>query len=1098
MIAWFVRNGVAANLLMFVLVLGGIASVLTAKRELFPQFSLDTVIVRVPFLGASPEEVEELVIVRVEEALQGVDGIKEINSTASEGFGSVAVTVDLGYDLSKVKDEIKTRVDAIPSFPANTERPIIEELLIQKDVIRISVFGDADEKEIKKLAERIRDELTELTEISQAAVQGVRGYEISINVSEESLRMYNLTFDQVMNAVRANSLDLPAGLIKSSGGEIQLRTKEQAYRGDEFEEIVLLTHPDGAKVYLKDVATVNDGFEESDIFTKFNGHPAAIILVREVGNENPLAISKAVYKYVEEAQETWIPDGVKLEAWSDSSFYLQGRIDMLLKNGMWGFILVLISLTIFLRPTLAFFVAIGIPVSFLATLALAPFVGITINLLSLFAFILVLGIVVDDAIVVGESVFTEYQHNGPGVDSAIKGTHLVSTPVTFAVITTMVAFIPVYLLPGTIGKFMAVIPGVVIPTLAFSLVQSKLVLPYHLTFCHVGDKHGRDKLNPLSRLQRVFSDGLERFVEVVYRPFLDKALQFRYWTVAIFVSILLFSFGLVSTGVIRFVFFPPVPSDYIFMSVQLTEGAPLAETEKALDKIETALERLRQEDIASGKIDPVKNMSVFLGYSVVSGGPNAGSFASGSNIGSIILELAKSELRDSNADEVSQKWRELVGPIPGAKRLNFLSSAAGPVGLPVDIRLTGRDFASLQAASAEIREELEKIDGLYDIRDTYSEGKSELKIKLKDNARALGLSAADLGRQVRNAFYGAEAQRIQRDKEDVRVMIRYPRSERESLGNFEDMRIVAPNGARIPISEVAELEMGIGYPVISRLDRKRVINIQAEANKAKISTNQINTAIYGNPISSNPILRANLKRIFPNLPEKMFEPPLIERIQKKYPGISTALGGEAKDMAESLPAMVGGFILVVALIYTLLAVPFRSYLQPIIVISVIPFGVAGAIIGHLWGPGFKSQDLSLLSFLGIIAMAGVVVNDSLVLVERINRLRREGMSLREAISVGGGQRFRAILLTSVTTFVGLIPILGETSLQAQFLIPMATSLAFGVLFATFITLLLVPCAYLILEDFKWLVASWWRGLIHGLRSARKPVRSRVRAKAATR
>lgn len=1049
MIAWFARNGVAANLLLLVLVIGGVAATIATKRELFPTFSLDTVIVRVPFLGASPEDVEEMVIVRIEEAIQGIDGIKEITSTAQENLGSVVVTVDRGYDIARVKDEIKTRVDAIPSFPANTERPIIEELLLQKEVIRVSVFGDADERQIKEIAERARDDLAELPEISQVVVQGARAYEISIEVSEEALRKYDLTFDQVVSAVRANSIDLPAGVIRSAGGEILLRAKEQAYTGEEFGAIALLTSPGGAEVLLRDVATVRDGFEESEIATTFNGKPAAIVLAYEVGNEDPIEISAAVYEYVERARETWLPEGIQLEAWSDSSFYLQGRIDMLLENGMWGFLLVLIVLALFLRPSMAFFVAIGIPISFLSTLAIAPLLGITINLLSLFAFILVLGIVVDDAIVISESVFTEFQANGPGVESAIRGTQIVSVPVTFAVLTTMVAFIPILLLPGMMGKFMAGVPLVVVPTLAFSLVQAKLVLPYHLSLCHVGDKSGRKKLNPLSRLQRKFSDGLERFAERRYQPLLDKAVRFRYLTVAIFLSGLILSVTLVLTGVIRFVFFPSVPSDYIFLSLEMAEGAPAAETRRALDKIDAALERLRAEAIDAGRIDPVKNKAVFYGYSVISGGPNPSAFSSSSNIGSIVLELAKSELRDSNANEVADQWRALVGELPGARRLNFMASASGPVGLPVDVRLAGRNFDELKAAALEIQEKLKDVDGLYDIRDTYSEGKDELKIRLKDHARSLGISAADLAQQVRIAFYGAEAQRVQRDKEDVKVMVRYPRETRESVAALEGMRIVAPNGARAPIAEVAEIELGEGYPSITRLDRQRVINIQAEADKSKLSTNEISKVVY-----------------------KDIVPDIVER----YPGVKVVLGGEAKDMAEARPAMLGGALLVLVLIYTLLAVPFRSYVQPLIVISVIPFGVAGAIFGHLWGPNFTTQDLSLLSFLGIIAMAGVVVNDSLVMVERTNRLREEGMPLRQAALAAGQQRFRAVILTSVTTFVGLAPILGETSLQAQFLIPMATSLAFGVLFATVITLFLVPCAYLILEDLQRLAARWWRGL----------------------
>ncbi|MBD5780007.1 efflux RND transporter permease subunit [Pelagicoccus sp. NFK12] len=1052
MIAWFTKNGVAANLMMLILAIGGLASSFTAKTELFPEFSLDMVAVRVPFLGASPEEVEELVIIRIEEALQGVNGIKEINSTASEGYGSVTVTVNKGYSVSKLKDDIKTRVDAIPSFPANTERPIVEEILIPKDVIRVSVYGDTSEIEIKKIAQRVRDELTEISGISQVSMEGVRAYELSIEVTENELRNYNLSFDQVVGAVRANSLDLPGGMIKADGGEIQLRTKEQAYDAFDFENIVLLTKPDGSRVYVKDVATVRDGLVDNDTSSFFNGKPAATILIREVGYENPLEISESVYEYVEKAAATWIPEGVTLEAWSDSSFYLRGRIDMLLENGLIGFILVLISLTIFLRPTLAFFVAIGIPVSFLATLAIGPFVGITVNLLSLFAFILVLGIVVDDAIVVGESVFTEFQKNGPGVQSAISGTHRVSTPVTFAVLTTMVAFVPIFLLPGTIGKFMGVIPFVVIPTLGFSLVQSKLVLPYHLSLCTVGDKHDREKLNPLSKLQRRFSDGLERFIENVYQPWLKRAIKWRWYTFAFFSLFFIAAVALPLSGAIRFVLFPSVPSDYIFTSLTMVEGTPVSETEKAMDRIEKALEEIRQEDLEAGLIDPVKNKLVSLGSSSSPGGPGGGGGGtSGSNVGQIVLELAKSELRDSNANDVVERWRQKVGQIPGAKRLNFQANASGPVGLPVDVQLTGRDFDKLKAASLEIQDRLKEIEGLYDIRDTYSEGKRELKISLKDNARSLGLNAADLGRQVRNAFYGAEVQRVQRDKEDVKIMVRYPRSERESLGDLENMRIVTPSGARIPIQEVADIQMGTGYPSISRLDRKRIVSVQAEADKASISTNEIKTAVYDE---------------------------ILPEVLRKYPTVTPAMGGEAKDFAESGPALIGGSLIVLVLIYMLLAIPFKSYIQPVIVIAVIPFGVGGAIVGHLYG----FQDLSILSFIGMIAMAGVVVNDSLVLVERVNSLRTSGLNLFEAVRHGGMQRFRAILLTSVTTFVGLVPILHETSLQAQFLIPMATSLAFGVAFATFITLFLVPCVYLMLEDIKWGIVTWWKGLFGGHRS----------------
>ncbi|MDG2168437.1 MAG: efflux RND transporter permease subunit [Opitutales bacterium] len=1045
MIAWFTRNGVAANLTMLIMVMGGIISLFSIKRELFPQFSLDTIVIRVPYLGASPEEVEEAVNIRIEEALQGLEGIKELRSTASEGYGAVNVVVDKGYDLRQVKEDVKTRVDAITTFPAETERPIIEEFLIQRDTIWVAIYGDADEFVLKKLSKKVRDDVVQLPGVSQAFVRGVRNYEISINVSEDKLRQYGLTFGQVMQVVQQNSLDLPAGQIKSDGGEILLRTKEQAYRGADFEELVLLSRSDGTLVRLVDVAQIDDGFEDLTIVSEFNGKPASLVLIREVGAESPLNISDQIYKYVEDSKETWVPEGIELEAWGDSAFYLKDRLNLLLENGLIGFILVLLSLSLFLRPSLAFFVAAGIPVSFLATFLVGPTFGLSINLISLFAFILVLGIVVDDAIVVGESVFSEFQKNGPGVDSAIRGTHKVSTPVTFAVLTTIVAFLPIFFLPGLLGKFFISIPLVVIPTLLFSLVQSKLVLPYHLSLCNVGDKQHRSELNFLSRFQRKFSDGLEHFIRNVYDPLVEKALQWRYATLGAFLGLLIISFGMVFGGWIRFVQFPNVPSDFIMVQLVMPEGTSSEETRRAVDRLEMGLDMVREETLAKGEIDPVAHLMVAVGYSTMTGGPNPESTVTGSNIGSIIVELAKSEVRDSDAFEVSEKWREYTGAIPGARQLTFQAGAAGPVGLPVDIRLAGPDFDQLKAASLAIQDRLKQFDGLQDIRDTYSEGKQEIKIKLKDSARGLGLNASDLARQVRQAFYGGEAQRIQRDQDDVRIMVRYPRGERGSIGNLENMYIRTPQGNSVPMSEVADIHFGLGYPGITRVDRQRVINVQADADKSIANPTEINRALYS---GSNG------------------QPPILDEILAGFPGVRPVKDGEAKDFEELMPVLIGGAIFVVIVIYTLLAIPFKSYIQPILVISAIPFGIAGAIFGHLinFSDLGTPQDLSTLSMLGIIALAGVVVNDSLVLVDYINKLRLEGIPLKQAVHMGGIARFRPILLTSVTTFVGLVPILLERSLQAQFLIPMATSLSFGVLFATLITLILVPALYLILED----------------------------------
>lgn len=1040
MIRWFTRNGVAANLVMLVIVVGGLGSLFSVKRELFSQFSLDTVVVRVPYLGAAPEEVEQGVILRIEEAIQGVDGIKEITSSAREGYGQVAIEVRKGADLRRVKEDIRTRVEAITSFPVETERPIIDELLIQRDVIWVAVSGQASERNLKEMAERIRDEVTRLPGVSQAFVQGIRSYEISIEVSEFSLRKYGLTFDEVVMAVRRNSLDVPGGAIRSEGGEILLRTKEQAYSQKDFETVVVKTQIDGSRILLRDVATVVDGFVDDPVITTFNGQPAALILVREVGEESPLEISKQVNDYIERIGETWLPEGIVVDSWGDSSYYLRGRLNMLIQNGLIGFGLVLLTLSLFLRPSLAFFVAIGIPVSFLGTFLLAPVVGISINLISLFAFILVLGIVVDDAIVVGESVFSEFQKVGPGVESAIRGTHMVSTPVTFAVLTTMVAFLPVFLLPGQLGKFFAAIPMVVIPTLLFSLIQSKLVLPYHLSLCKVGGGRPRGSLNRFSRMQRFFADGLERFVDRIYQPTLAWCLEWRYLTIAGFVAFFILMIGFVFTGWVKFSPFPNVPSDFIALNLRLPEGTPIEQTRTALDRIGDHLAEIIAEDEADGKANPVKHYAQFIGF---------GAGQQGTNLGFYFVELTKSELRESDANQVSQRWREKIGDIPGARQLTINASAGPPTGLPIDIRLTGPDFDQLQVAAREIREILAEFPGLFDIRDTFSEGKSEIRLKLRPSAESLGIRVEDLARQVRSGFYGAEAQRIQRGRDDIRVMVRYPFEDRRSLANLENMRIRLPGGIEVPIREVADLEIGEGFPTITRIDRQRVINIQADADKEVADFGSINEALYGSGGATRSVL---------------------EEIQEKYPGVRLVKGGEAKDWEETRESLLGGVIFVIFLIYALLAIPFKSYVQPLIVMVVVPFGIAGAVLGHL----ITFQTLSLLSMLGIIALSGVVVNDSLVLVDYINRRRLHGMSRMDAVREAGMVRFRPIILTSLTTFMGLVPILLERSLQAQFLIPMATSLGFGVLFATFITLLMVPAIYMMMEDLSNLSRKWLR------------------------
>lgn len=1038
MIEWFTKNGVAANLLALVIVIGGMVAILsTVKIELFPQFSMDTITVSVPFLGAAPEEVEENINMRIEERIQDLEGIKELRSTAVEGQGTVSVEIEKGYDSRKLLDDIKSRVDAIDTFPEEAEQPVVEELLIKREVLAVSLYGDADEGTFKLLGEEVRDELLEFPNITQVEIVGVRDYEISVEVSEDALRRYGITFDQVVRAIQNSSIDLPGGSIKSQGGEILLRTKGQAYKSKEFEAIVLLTEQDGTRVTVGDIATVVDGFTDNPLELMTNGKAGVDLVISEVGDQSPLDIAETVKEYVAN-KEHQLPAGISISVWRDSSYYLLGRLNMLIDNALIGLILVLVVLTLFLRPSLAFWVMLGIPISFLGTFLIMPWVGISINLISLFGFILVLGIVVDDAIVVGESVFTEFQKNGPSVESSIRGAHIVAVPVTFAVLTTAVAFTPLLTLPGFTGKFLGAIPMVVIPTLLFSLVESKLILPYHLSLCRVGE-HKRDKINVFQRFQRKVADGLEWHVEHQFRPLLRLCLNNRYLTLSAFIAIFALVISLVVGGRIKLTFFPPVPSDYIAVLLTYPDGTPEEVTRKGMQQVEDALNRVIAEAKADGRENPVEYIQTVLGVHAFGGGPGGtqGS-ANESHLGQIVVELSKSEDRENASDgavTMANTWREYVGEIPGIKELEFNAEAAGGQGEPIDVKLTGSSLEELRLVANEIKGQLRSYDGIFDIRDNLADGQKEIKLEIKPSAEALGLTQLDLGRQVRQAFYGAEAQRVQRGRDDIRVMVRYPREERESIGNLESMRIRTPEGREVPFSAVAEANVGLGYAAINREDRRRVVNVFADADKQKIDLE---------------IVKGDL------------ENKIIPEVLAKYPGVQSEFGGESKEVADTVASLLRSVGLAALIMYALLAIPFKSYLQPFIVMAVIPFGFVGAILGHM----VLGHPISMLSIFGIIALSGVVVNDSLVLVDFINRKRAEGMPLLEAVWDAGANRFRPILLTSLTTFFGLCPILMETSLQAQFLIPMAISLSFGILFATFITLILVPSIYLVLEDIK--------------------------------
>lgn len=1036
LIAWFAKNKVVANLMMVTILAAGMISISSIKMEVFPEFSADMVSVSVLFLGATPEEVEEGICIRIEEAVQDLEGIKKITATASEGVGTVNIEVESGYEVRKILDDVKSRVDGISTFPAETEKPVIQEILNRRQVINVAISGNANEKTLKRIGEKVRDDITNLPEVSQVELTIARPYEISIELSEDALRRYQLTFDEVANAVRMSSLDLPGGAVKTEGGEISLRTKGQAYVGADFENIVLRSFPDGTRLKVSDVATVVDGFAETDQTARFDGKPSVLVQVFRVGDENAMDLAKAVREYVAKIKLT-LPAGIAVTTWQDDSKILQDRLSLLLRNGRTGFILVFLALALFLRLKLSWWVSVGMAISFFGAFWLMPQFDVSINLLSLFAFILVLGIVVDDAIVVGENIYTHLQKGKTGLEAAIQGTQEVAKPVIFAVLTTCAAFSPLLNVPGNMGKFMKVIPIIVLSVLLFSLLESLFILPSHLSHLTLaGEKPARTRLGRwFKNLQQNFSGWLENFSATTYKKYLDLGLRWRYSTVAIGVGILIITMALAAGGWVKFTFMPQVEADNVVAFLTMPEGTPVEQTEEAIKKLEATALQI-QEEFSNKDQLVIEHVLSSIGSQPFrlrqKHGPVIGGVSS-SHLGEVNLQLASAEVRDITSVEIAKKWRELTGAIPDAEELSF-SSSLFSAGDALNIQLSGADYDELQLAIEDLKIKLAEYTGVFDISDTYRSGKEEIKLKLTKEGEAYGLTLADLARQVRQAFYGEEAQRIQRGRDDIRVMVRYPEAERTSLADLENMRIRVAGG-EIPFSVAAEIDRGRGFSSITRTDRKRTISVTADVDLSVANANEI----ISNVIDT-----------------------YIPQLLQKYPSVNYSLEGEQSEQRESLSGLLRGFVFALLMIYVLLAIPFSSYVQPLIVMSAIPFGIVGAIWGHI----LLGMNLTLLSVFGIVALTGVVVNDSLVMVDFVNRARAAGRPLKEAIREAGVARFRPILLTSLTTFAGLTPLLLEKSMQAKFLIPMAVSLAFGVVFATFITLILVPTLYHILEDAK--------------------------------
>ena len=1044
LIEWFAKNGVVANLLAFFIVILGFMSIGTLKQEVFPEFSSDMIFITVPYPGAAPDEVEEGVCQRIEEAVYGLTDVEKVTSTSIENAGTIVVELTPGADVSHALDEIKAQVDAIDTFPEESEKPVIREIIMRKQVINVAVSGDVSEAALRHYASQVRDELMALPGITQVKLTNVRDLEISIEISEQALRRYGLTFDEVSLAIRSSSVDLPGGSIEvQHGGEILLRAKGLAKRAVDFEQIVLRTRPDGTRLRLGQVATILDGFEETDQESYFDGKPCALVKVFRVGDENAIAISETVHQYITDSRHLY-PAGIGLTTWQDDSTYLKGRRDLMIRNGLTGFCLVFIVLALFLRFRLAFWVSLGIPISFLGTFWLMPTLDVSISMISLFAFIVVLGIVVDDAILIGENIHAHHERGTPGLKGAIAGAVEMARPVTFAVATSIAAFAPLIFTAGNTGKIIKFIPLIVIPTLFFSLIESLFILPKHLSNLRKVDniEDGTGFVGGWRRFQHRFVTRMDQFILRIYKPTLRWCLDWRYLTMAISVAAFAITMGVVAGGHIRFTFFPPVEGDNIAATVTLPLGSTTEETKRVVKKLEIAAEKVRAQldaETPEGYPSIVRHTLSSVGSQPFKTDQNRSSGRAvasikSANTGEVHIEASPSEERMFDSHEVARRWREIVGEMPEVEELQFTADIF-QAGDAINVVITGADFGQLQTAAEWLKQRLGEFDGVIDIADSFREGKEELLLKITPEAEALGLSQADLARQVRQAFYGDEVQRIQRGRDDVKVMLRYPRDKRRSLANLENMRIRMPGGIEVPFAEVADVTYGRGYESIRRIDRRRSVNVTADVDPATGNTQLINQSL---------------------------ETKVLPAMQREFPGIYWSFEGEKSEQAETLDSLGYLYVIALIIIYALLAIPFNSYIQPLIVMAAIPFGLIGAVWGHV----VMGMDITILSGFGVVALTGVVVNDSLVMVDYVNRKRSIGLSEMESARQAGFARFRPILLTSLTTFAGLTPLLLEKSLQAKFLVPMAVSLGFGVIFATVITLILVPAMYLILEDIR--------------------------------
>ncbi|MGM0556623.1 MAG: efflux RND transporter permease subunit [Myxococcota bacterium] len=1032
-IAWMTTNSVAANLLMVVLIVGGLIMINRVKQEVFPEIERDMVRVEIAYPGASPEEVESGVLLAVEESIRGIDGIEEIRGDAAEGRASVSADLLRGADKDKALNDITAAVGRITSLPQDAERPVVSLASNQQQVLSIIISGDKTPRELERLAEETRRQLLTKKTVSLVKITGMPPPEISIEVSQESLRRYGLTLQQVADAVRASSIELPGGGVRTEGGEVLLRTTERKEFGWEFDDVAVLSRPDGTRVTLADIATIKDTYRETDEAAYLNGERAVQVQVFRVGDQTPIDVSDTVKDYLD--NDLQAPQGVSYQVWNDRSDIYRDRINLLLENAGLGLILVLLLLGLFLKPRLAFWVTLGIIISFMGAILLMPALGVSLNMISLFAFLLALGIVVDDAIVVGEAIFNARSEHDNLIDAAIAGTREVAVPVVFAVLTTMVAFTPLLFIPGMMGQFFENIPMIVIPILLFSLVEALGILPAHLA-------HGKTSedsfLAKISAPQRAFSNWVEYAIDAYYRPFVEKVVEYRYITIAASLGLLVLTAGVIGGGLVKFNFFPEIEGDQSNVSIEMPFGTSVGETERVMKIATDAARTVMRENGGEEKLG--RGVYAQIGRVVEQGGPQGARVSTGSHVSQVTVSLVPPDQRELSAAEFTSLWREEMGTVAGVERLNFEFSIGPGTGAPVSFELRHGDQDILERAAKDAAAALDEYTGVFDINDGFQEGKPQLDFELLPAARALGVTEADLARQVRNAFYGAEARREQRGRNELRIFVRRPRDERETMYSIEKMMIRTPNGGEIPLERAAKITRGTSPTEIERENGSRAVDLSADVDLEQTTPNSVMSSV---------------------------ESELLPMLMDKYPGLSWEKSGQQMQQEDSFEALSTGMMIALMVMFALMAVTFRSYIQPLVIMFAIPFGAVGATIGHL----VLGYNLSLISVLGLIALSGVVVNDSLVLIAAANDYRRKGEGAHQAIVDAGARRFRPILLTSLTTFFGLAPMIAETSVQAKFLIPMAISLGFGVLFVTVIALVIVPATYMVVEDVRQLFMS---------------------------